>query len=260
MNLIRLVIFDVTGTLLKPCPPVSSQYAEAAIKYLGLPAYKLNFAEKAIKTSFTSTFQAQRLKYPCYGALHNVSSKAWWFHVFSKCIEDCFSNVHEPLHTLGFSNENMHTAFEDVYMNFKWGLVYQDAHEVLTSIKNIPAGDSSFVTLAAVSNSDQRTSEVLSQSNIRDFFDVVVTSEDAKYEKPDIRIFEYALDKLSLGDIDRSQVLHVGDTYEKDYVAARNAGFRAVLLSSEQQLSAAHQGHDLKNLSQLSAFIKASNS
>ena len=61
----------------------------------------------------------------------------------------------------------------------------------------------------------------LRKLEIADFVDVFVSSEEAGAEKPDIKIFNMAVDKLGMLP---SEMVYVGDSYEKDIIGAENAG------------------------------------
>lgn len=62
----------------------------------------------------------------------------------------------------------------------------------------------------------------LACSGITEFFDVVLTSEQAGARKPDPRIFHHA---LQLAKADQQNSLMVGDNPEADMAGARNAGW-----------------------------------
>jgi putative hydrolase of the HAD superfamily len=83
------------------------------------------------------------------------------------------------------------------------------------------------VPLGVVSNSDGRVQEALDAAGLGRFFEVVVDSKLAGFEKPDPRIFHPALAALGVPPAD---ALYVGDLYEVDVVGARRAGMTAVLL------------------------------
>ena len=62
----------------------------------------------------------------------------------------------------------------------------------------------------------------LACSGITEFFDVVVTSEQAGARKPDLRIFDHA---LHLAKANEQNSLMIGDNPEADMAGARNAGW-----------------------------------
>ncbi|KFP34801.1 Haloacid dehalogenase-like hydrolase domain-containing protein 3, partial [Chlamydotis macqueenii] len=86
--------------------------------------------------------------------------------------------------------------------------------------------------MGVVSNFDNRLETILSQCNLRHHFEFVLTSEDAGFAKPDRRIFEKA---LRLGGVPPAWAAHVGDSYTRDYRAARAVGMHSFLLQAAGQ-------------------------
>lgn len=81
--------------------------------------------------------------------------------------------------------------------------------------------------LGAISNASHTLPEVLRQAGLAPFLDTVTCSSAIGAEKPHVRIFRHA---LASADATPERSLHVGDSYEEDYVGARQAGMHAVLL------------------------------
>ena len=88
-----------------------------------------------------------------------------------------------------------------------------------------------------------------------DYFDFAITSTKCGYEKPDKRIFDHALNvaskKLSLeSPVSSLAALHIGDSLEKDYQGAINAGFKTAFLldPSNQFSSMINPDHLVKDL------------
>lgn len=54
------------------------------------------------------------------------------------------------------------------------------------------------------------------------FFEIVVVSEVVGVAKPNAKIFEYAFEQI--GDVDKSQILMVGDTLSSDILGANGVG------------------------------------
>lgn len=54
------------------------------------------------------------------------------------------------------------------------------------------------------------------------FFEIIVVSEVVGVAKPNAKIFEYAFEQI--GDIDKSQILMVGDTLSSDILGANGVG------------------------------------
>lgn len=60
----------------------------------------------------------------------------------------------------------------------------------------------------------------LQKLGILDFVDIIVTSEEVGIEKPSIQMFQTILNKM---DLRSSEVIMIGDSYEKDICGANNA-------------------------------------
>ena len=71
----------------------------------------------------------------------------------------------------------------------------------------------------------------LEKTGLNDVFAPLVISEQVGIAKPDIGIFEHAL--THMGDIQREQVLMVGDNPHSDILGGMNAGFDTCWLNSE---------------------------
>lgn len=88
-----------------------------------------------------------------------------------------------------------------------------------------------------ISNFDERLESILRDTQIRPYFNFIITSYGLGIEKPDSRIFKEALDlsKTKCGvDILPHHALHVGDTVDRDYLGAKTAGWNAILINHEK--------------------------
>lgn len=108
--------------------------------------------------------------------------------------------------------------------------LFDDVRGTLESLKS--AG----MKLAVVSQTLQ-TSDVLEDRldhfGIGSYFDSVVTSESAGFDKPDPRLFRYAGDALGIMP---EALCHVGDVYELDVLGARGANMFPVLIDRKGRL------------------------
>ena len=92
-----------------------------------------------------------------------------------------------------------------------------------------------------ISNADERYGDaILPMLDLSDHLDFTVFARDVGAMKPDQRIFDATLHKANVArevlygadtaPIEFMDVLHVGNSFSKDFVGARDAGMRAVLL------------------------------
>jgi len=81
--------------------------------------------------------------------------------------------------------------------------------------------------MAVISNSDGRVNQILQDLNLREYFDIVIDSFNVGVEKPDSRIFEIALERLSW---DPANTIYIGDIFYIDVWGANQAGLGAIHL------------------------------
>jgi 2-haloacid dehalogenase len=100
----------------------------------------------------------------------------------------------------------------------------------------------------------------LANSELRDLVEFMVVSEECGFVKPDVRIFEYTMEKAKLSD--RSRVLMIGDSLEADILGARRAGIRSCWFNPKKarnetgiepdlEIHALHDLFDLDELTQI---------
>ena len=85
--------------------------------------------------------------------------------------------------------------------------------------------------LAIISNSaTDSVLRVLKEENLLHFFDAVVLSKDVGFRKPDLRIFNYALDRLGTT---AEEALYVGDNFVLDVLGAKKSGMKVIWLTDK---------------------------
>lgn len=80
---------------------------------------------------------------------------------------------------------------------------------------------------AIISNSEGMLDRLFRDLGIRDHFDLIVDSGIVGVEKPDPRIFRFALDRFG---VPPERALHLGDIFATDILGARAAGMRCALI------------------------------
>ncbi len=88
------------------------------------------------------------------------------------------------------------------------------------------------VKLGVISNAEGQIQRLLEHVGVHEYFGVVLDSKVVGVEKPDVRIFEKALDALGVA---ADEALHVGDLVEADVRGARDAGITPVLVDRENR-------------------------
>lgn len=88
----------------------------------------------------------------------------------------------------------------------------------------------------------------LKNSGLSEFFKTVTTSEDAGYNKPDKRVFIYALQKASAV---KSESIMIGDDISVDIMGACEAGIDQVFVNLENKIPKVRATYEIKSLKEL---------
>ena len=72
---------------------------------------------------------------------------------------------------------------------------------------------------------------MLSAHGLMDCFDAFIVSSEVKAEKPDKRMFQAAMDALSLTEEDKGRIVMIGNNLKRDILGANAFGIRSILLS-----------------------------
>jgi len=191
---IKVITFDVGGTLIDPFPSVGQVYASVAREsnFPCPPPHEL-----------TATF-----------------SKVWKNKVgFDYSVNAWASLVDEVFGTTLPPN-----VFQAMYDRFKkadaW-MIYPDVRSTLQALR-----DRGY-RIAVISNWDDRLPPLLDALGLGEFFEPVVLSVHAGATKPSPQIYKRA---LSLLNAEASAVLHIGDSLEEDVNGAQAVGMQALLL------------------------------
>ncbi|KAI7826281.1 HAD-like domain-containing protein [Kickxella alabastrina] len=90
------------------------------------------------------------------------------------------------------------------------------------------------IKIGVISNMDESAEHVLKHFGIREYFDFVIKSISVGVEKPAAEIFEMALIAVNIPAYDS---LHIGDSYELDYLPATKVGMKALLVRRDTKES-----------------------
>ncbi|KAI8146349.1 HAD-like domain-containing protein [Fennellomyces sp. T-0311] len=208
---IRLVSFDAFNTLYKPKGSLSSQYTQEAVRH------GLNVTTAAVRENFGLAYKKQLDRAPFYGMHLGMASRTWWEELVyatflgagatKKDLDPVFDSLFDTLYTR-FMTKDGYTTFPDV-------------RRTLSELRRRG------FHMGVISNSDERLPSVIKSLELDPYFDFVLPSCAAGYEKPDAQIFQKACE---ITGVRPEEALHVGDDEDKDYYGARNAGWNATLL------------------------------
>ena len=105
INKIKVISFDVTGTLLVHRYPIARTYAEAAI-WAKLPNPP---SESELKIAFKSAYHELSQKSRCFGYHEKISSREWWRKLIRLALSLCDKN---------YSDRDFDRYFRRIYQHF----------------------------------------------------------------------------------------------------------------------------------------------
>jgi len=209
---VRMVFFDVGGTVLRVQPSVGEVYSRTAADH-GFDVESGWLGERFKAAWKESIRRSWARSHVCSGEILRDE----WFTV----VRDTFgSSVPDP---------HLRPLFEDLYEKFvsasAWSLV-AGARETFERLRSWG------IRLGVLSNWDSRLPRTLEQLGLDHYFEVVVISYEVGYEKPHRKIFDEAVRRAGEPP---ARVLHVGDSWESDIEPARQYGLRTLWVASESE-------------------------
>lgn len=211
---LKLITFDVTGTILSLRQPVGFQYAKVG------SLYGLNASAQSLSDNFRLVFKNLSVEHPNFGG-SCIGWEAWWKELvlltFQNSVQD--KTLCRP-QTMDKISKHLIEIFKTEEC---WKLVRgsQDLLEKLCMNNK---------RLGVLSNYDPRLQDILVNLKVHDYFDFVITSYSAKCSKPNIGIFK-AVEGKNI-DINKNEILHIGDSPQLDFHGAKNAGWHALLVTN----------------------------
>lgn len=137
----------------------------------------------------------------------------------------------------------------DSWLNPKSFHLYPDVLETLQTLKE----ENFFV--GCVSNEDRELYKFFTHFGISEYFDFILVSAEAGYEKPHPEIFEMAITKSGFKP---NEILFVGDSLLSDYNGSKNVGINPVLLDRNNVVSD-NNLVTINNLNKLFEIIEGAN-
>jgi len=136
------------------------------------------------------------------------------------------------INTFGGSDlGGFYNATEDLLMQYKPVLLYPEIPEMLRQLKAEGKTMNILSNTAFIRGSALR--KVLDAHGIGEYFAFQAYSDETGYSKPGTEMYQYAYDNiLKIGDIQKHEVLHVGDNPLSDHQGALQFGFAAHLITN----------------------------
>ncbi len=188
--MIRAILLDAAGTLIRPAEPVAEVYA----RYFAGAGWPVEASR--LSDAFRSAFGGAGD--PSYGDFPDGDSaeRAWWQNVVATTARDVGAEL------TGVALERCFTGLFEHYASGDAWAVFPEVRPQLDRWR------ADGFRLAVVSNFDRRLHRILEELNLAPFFDVIVCSADARARKPAPVIFRHALERV---DVSPAEAVHIGD-------------------------------------------------
>jgi REG-2-like HAD superfamily hydrolase len=227
---IRALSLDITGTLLTTREPVIKSYHDAAL-WSKLPEPP---SQEELKRGFKVAFRERCMESPCFGGVEGISGRDWWRTTVERVLFHAKNDADNADGQLSYTEEEFDRYFRRVYQHFgspAGYMILDDAQHLLDSLQS---NTNQQLLLGVTSNTPTRHVEsVLPMlNNLHNHFSWFTCSQDVRSEKPSVEIFDatYQSAKFWIPDLQKEEVLHIGDSYACDYCGAKRYGFQALLL------------------------------
>ena len=217
---IKVISFDITGTLLIHKQPIMKTYAEAAV-WAKLPNPP---SEDELKPAFKSAYYQGLNEHPSFGYHSKLSAREWWIITVKKALENCGRT---------YTETEFNRYFRRIYQHYGSTDGYETLPDAVDFLKWTKEKNLFKESLGICTNTPHRSVEtVLPMVGLHEYFNWFVCCHDCGAEKPDKKIFE-AFHQAALfwqPNLKKEEILHIGDNFSTDYCGARAAGFHALHL------------------------------
>lgn len=224
---LQAVTFDVTHTLVS-CPRVHEIYSEVLERHgLVAPVEEVRRYFPIVWQELACRVERGKDRF----VSHPEGPRGWWAGFLERLCRYLEQDEPSPF------------AAAELYHRFAKPEAWEVYVEVVPTLEELRRLG---LSLAVVSNWDERLGPLLTRLGLTRLFDAIVFSASLGIEKPDPRIFRYALDLL---EVEPEEALHVGDSLKEDVEGALACGMGALHLDRRGGRG------DLVDLSALPALV-----
>jgi putative hydrolase of the HAD superfamily len=206
--MIEVVFFDAGETLLHPHPSFAELFAEVCRRNaVDVDPADMRAAQERLAPHLVDLDESTGVEAPSLSA---EGSRRFWSHLYRRLLEE-----------LDIENEPL---VGELYATFSHMSSYKLFDDVLPVLDSL-ARDG--YRLGLISNFERWLEEMLIELEVGGHFEITIISGVEGVEKPDVRIYEAALEKAG---VEAGRTVHVGDSPALDVEPARAVGMNAVLV------------------------------
>lgn len=205
---IEMVFFDAGDTLLRPHPSFPELFAQVcARRGHAVGAGDVAAVRQRLAPYLVDLAEDTGVEFPSLSA---EASRVFWSHLYRRFLQE-----------LAIADDGL---INELYATFSSSSSYRLFDDALPVLEEL-AGRG--YRLGLISNFEEWLAEMLVELKVGDLFETKTISGIAGVEKPDIRIYQIALETAG---VDAGKTVHVGDSLVLDVEPATAVGMKAVLL------------------------------
>ena len=231
--MIRAVFFDLYFTLIRYEPPQEELEANA-LRELGINTHPDVFGKPMV---IANEFVVQEIARRPLSKRSKEETVALYAQFQRIVLKEAGI---EP-------DEKLVLAMLGKMQQFKTKLVLFD--DVIPALKDLK---SRRLILGLISNVERDLTATLKELGLPSRLDIVVTSLDAGFSKPQPEIFEEAMRQAG---VQPSQAVYVGDQYQVDCVGAERAGMKGILIDRGGYFQEIRNCPRIRSLAELAAYL-----
>lgn len=233
---IKLITFDAAGTL------IESFWDPAGLILRAAEEHGIELEKETAKQNFEKIHSHRRKEHEEVERRQDPAEiRGFWQEEIAEWLE---SIGQDPRRSRDLYDWLTGILFSPEGLIFR---LYSDAVPALRPLRE------SNIKLGVLSNWDSSLYKILDNLGLREYFDFVIPSLEIGIEKPNAGIFQEALRRAKVTPI---EALHIGDSFEDDYIGAKNAGWNArLIIRNGQQLHFFVEDKPLQSLVELTQLV-----
>jgi putative hydrolase of the HAD superfamily len=205
---IEIVFFDAGETLVYPHPSFAELFSQVCMERgRDIPAREVDRVRSLLAPHLVDLAEETGVANPSFSP---DESRRFWSHLYRRFLAE-----------MDIEDDELVAA---LYARFSQASSYKLYDDALPALRELAEGG---YRLGLISNFEGWLEEMLVELQVGHLFDVTVISGIERVEKPDVAIYERALERAG---VEGRRAVHVGDSPGLDVEPACAAGMHAVLL------------------------------
>lgn len=230
--MIEVVFFDAGETILHPHPSWPELFAATCTRHgVAVTSEEVGPILYGMVRSWSDVAERAGVRNP---SLSEEDSYRFWTFVYRRCLDE-----------LGLNSPSLPDELYRVFTDTATYRLYDDALPAIDRLREAE------YRIGLISNYEGWLEELLVELEVGDVFDISIISGLVGVEKPDVRIYEMALEAAAVAP---DAAVHIGDSVALDVEPATAAGMRAVLLD-RAGAHTDHRGPRVRSLAELPGLI-----